>query len=164
MLTSSSQIASKKATQPLADFRPASAPVPATPIKRNKFNQRLDDVLDYDRDEVQRVKKLKSCNQHYIGNGCCHFNAGKPDKCPHAHNNRLTDADLKVLRVVARETPCKKGHDCDDPKCIYGHRCPFPLAMEGSMRGIGCLNGNACRFPSSMHGMDTVPVKIKTVR
>ena len=66
--------------------------------------------------------------------------------------------------MVARETPCKKGHGCDDVKCIYGHRCPFPLATEGSMRGIGCLNGNACRFPSSMHGMDTQAVRVKTVR
>jgi hypothetical protein len=68
------------------------------------------------------------------------------------------------LRVVARETPCKKGHECDDPKCIYGHQCPFPAASEGSMRGSGlCLNGEACRFPASMHGMDLQPMRITKV-
>ena len=160
-------MAGKKATAPLTDLsRPATAQVTMSPpIKRNKAGQRLDDILDYDREDVQRVKKLKSCNQHYIGeNGCCHFNAGKPDKCPHAHHHKFTEQDLKTLRVVARETPCKKGHYCEDPKCIYGHRCPFPVANEGSMRGLGCLNGNACRFPASMHGMDTVAVRTKTVR
>ena len=127
---------------------------------RNLKGQRIDDTLDYDRDEVQRLKKLKMCNQHYIGLGCCHYNAGKSDKCPHRHDIRLTTKERYSLRVVARETPCKKGFECDDVKCIYGHRCPFPLATEGSARGSGmCLNGDNCRFSRDMHGVDTKVVK-----
>lgn len=148
----------------MADLVRSSTVPLDSPISRNRAGQRVDDILEYDRDEVQRIKKLKSCNQHYIGNGCCHYNAGKADKCPHAHHHKFSEADLKVLRVVARETPCKKGHYCDDVKCIYGHRCPFPVASEGSLRGIGCLNGGACRFPASMHGMDNVAVRVKTIR
>ena len=128
-------------------------------IRRNRRGQRLDSDLDYDRDEVQRMKRLKCCNQHYIGNGCCHYLAGKADKCPHAHDLKLSKRELFTLSVVARETPCKRGSDCDDTRCIYGHTCPFPVATEGTMRGIGCLNGEACRFPREMHGMDKTAVK-----
>ena len=138
--------------------------MPTTTIPRNKKGYRLDTAVQYDRDEVQRLKKLKACNQHYIGVGCCHYNAGKADKCPHNHRYTFSYSELKSLRVVARETPCKKGHDCDDPKCIYGHQCPFPTASKGSLRGSGlCLNGEGCRFPASMHGMDLVPLRITKV-
>ena len=158
-----STVAKKNAHLPLADILRPLPGLRENVIKRNKKGQRVDEQMDYDRDEVQRIKKLKSCNQHYIGVGCCHFNAGKADKCPHSHHYKFTAPELKILRVVARETPCKKGHECDDVKCIYGHQCPFPLATEGSMRGSGCLNGEACRFPRSMHGMDTQAVRtIKT--
>ncbi|KAK3701203.1 hypothetical protein LTR37_015582 [Vermiconidia calcicola] len=133
-------------------------------VSRNRKGQRLDTNLEYNREEVQRIKKMKACNQHYLGtNGCCHYNAKKEDKCPHDHRINFSATDKKWLRVVARETPCKKGHECDDPKCIYGHHCPFPVATEGSMRGVGCLNGNDCRFPSSMHGMDLAPFKTTRV-
>lgn len=151
-------LAMKNAHRPLVDLKRTTSEQKDI-IKRNKHGERLDIDLEYDRDEVQRVKKFKACNQHYIGKGCCHYNADKADKCPHGHHYKLTTAELKTLRVVARETPCKKGHSCEDPECIYGHRCPFPVATEGSMRGTGCLNGELCRFPRSMHGMDTVPVK-----
>ena len=151
-------VTTKNAHRPLKDIPRASSDATDV-IKRNKYGQRLDNDLEYDRDEVQRMKKLKSCNQHYIGRGCCHFNAGKIDKCPHNHHYKFTSTELKWLRAVARETPCKKSHECDDPDCIYGHHCPFPVATEGSMRGVGCMNGDLCRFPRSMHGMETVPVK-----
>ncbi len=150
-------VTSKNKHRPLTDRlrRPSNEPV-EPPIKRNRAGQRIDIPGDYDRDEVQRVKKMKGCNQHYIGMGCCHYNAGRPDKCPHNHHYNFTRQELKTLRVVAKETPCKRGHECDDKNCIYGHMCPFPLATQGSMRGVGCLIGDDCRFPRSMHDMDTV--------
>ncbi|KAK4541043.1 hypothetical protein LTR36_008412 [Oleoguttula mirabilis] len=139
---------------------PTNSTSPPKSILRNLKGQRVDQTLEYDRDEVLRLKRLKMCNQHYIGNGCCHYNAGKPDKCPHRHDVKLSNQSRYTLRVVARETPCKKGFECDDAKCIYGHRCPFPLATEGSSRGSGmCLNGDNCRFPREMHGVDTKVVK-----
>ncbi|KAK5167830.1 uncharacterized protein LTR77_007529 [Saxophila tyrrhenica] len=155
-------VISKNKLRPLADTLRRQSVEPAATIKRNRAGQRIDVPGDYDRDEVQRIKKLKGCNQHYIGAGCCHYNAGRADKCPHNHHFKFSAAELKTLRVVAKETPCKRGHDCDDVNCIYGHMCPFPSATVGSMRGSGCLNGNDCRFPISMHDMDTVPVR--TVR
>ena len=153
----------KNAHKPLLNVHRPTVDAPLEPIRRNRKGQRLDHELEYEREEVQRLKKLKACNQHYIGIGCCHYNAGKSDKCPHSHHHKFTAAELKMLRVVARETPCKRGHSCDNIKCIYGHQCPFPPATEGSMRGIGCLNGDACRFPYTMHAMDTHPIKLLRV-
>ena len=157
--TTYARMAIKNAHQPFIDL-PRAPPVTKETVKRNRHGQRIDDELEYDRDEVQRIKKMKSCNQHYIGNGCCHYNAGKADKCPHNHHMKFSATELKWLRVVARETPCKKGQECDDPKCIYGHHCPFPPATEGSMRGIGCVNGDTCRFPGSMHNVDNQPLRM----
>lgn len=131
---------------------------PINPIRRNKQGYRLDDIPEYNREEVQRVKALKMCNQKYLGiNGCCH----RPEKCPHRHDLKPSNAELKTLRVVARETPCKKGTGCDDPHCIYGHRCPYPPATEGSMRGAQCVAGSECRFPHEMHNMDRTAVEPK---
>ncbi|KAJ8607879.1 hypothetical protein MRB53_039975 [Persea americana] len=149
-----------RATQPLTDEAPKPNYEYAHPssVARNKRGQRIDSSLEYDREAVQRLKKLKLCNQFYIGGGCCHFAAGKADKCPHRHDVNLSSSEKHCLRVVARETPCKRGTTCDDLKCIYGHKCPFPIAAEGSLRGT-CMNGELCRFPREMHGMDLVPVK-----
>ncbi|GAB7357987.1 hypothetical protein MBLNU230_g0154t1 [Neophaeotheca triangularis] len=131
---------------------------PSKDVKRNKQGYRLDDIPEYNREEVQRVKGLKMCNQKYLGiNGCCH----RPEKCPHRHDLVPSNAELKTLRVVARETPCKKGTGCEDPYCIYGHRCPYPAATEGSMRGAQCVAGVDCRFPLEMHNMDRTPVEQK---
>jgi len=155
------KVSGSAAALPFTDLaRPASQQTEViSAIRRNRKGQRLDEPMDYNHDDVYRLKKLKCCNQHYIGVGCCHFNASKADKCPHRHDAKLSTKDLYNLRVVARETPCKKGTDCEDVKCIYGHCCPFPIATEGSMRGVGCLNGDACRFPAVMHGMDKMAVK-----
>jgi hypothetical protein len=159
-------MAKMSAGKPFTEVKPRKNQDKAQPkeVLRNIRGQRIDEPLDYDRDEVQRIKKLKMCNQHYIGiNGCCHYKAGKSEKCPHRHDIKLNKHELHCLRIVSRETPCKKGMDCDDPHCIYGHRCPFPTANEGGMRGSGaCLNGENCRFPREMHGTDTKAVK--TVR
>jgi hypothetical protein len=156
-------VTSKQKHKPLVDLHRQMNENVAESVKRNRAGQRVDVPGDYDRDEVQRIKKLKGCNQHYIGGGCCHYIAGREDKCPHSHHYNFSKEELKTLRVVAKETPCKRGHDCDDPKCIYGHMCPFPRATEGSMRGIGCLNGDTCRFPRSMHDMDTNPVRMNRI-
>ncbi|KAK1080247.1 hypothetical protein LTR48_007843, partial [Friedmanniomyces endolithicus] len=87
----------------------------AKEILRNRAGHRVDEALDYDREEVLRLKKLKMCNQHYIGGGCCHYNAGKSDKCPHKHEIKVTAQERYFLRVVARETPCKKGYVISHP-------------------------------------------------
>lgn len=153
-------IAAKNAHKPLQELpKPAPEPKVIGPvIRQNKHEQRLDPHMDYDHDRVYELKKLKLCNQHYIGRGCCHWEAGN-GACPHKHDYPLSVKDSKWLRVVARETVCKKGTSCVDFDCIYGHHCPYPKANEGSMRGIGCINGDACRFAREMHGMDMAVVK-----
>ncbi|SMY21158.1 unnamed protein product [Zymoseptoria tritici ST99CH_1A5] len=150
-----SSIAQRSAHLPFKDLtRPAPEPKLSGPlIRQNKYEQRLDQHMDYDHDRVYELKKLKLCNQHYIGRGCCHWEAGN-GACPHKHDYPLSAKDKNWLRVVARETVCKKGTYCLDFECIYGHHCPYPKANEGSMRGIGCINGDACRFGREMHGMD----------
>ncbi|KAK5711479.1 hypothetical protein LTR17_018415 [Elasticomyces elasticus] len=157
-------VAKSSAARPLTSTTRVPTPTNITSVTkeilRNRHGHRVDETLDYDREEVQRLKRLKMCNQHYIGSGCCHYNAGKSDKCPHKHEIKASAHEKYCLRVVARETPCKKGLYCDDTKCIYGHRCPFPLATQGSLRGSGgCLNGENCRFGPEMHGVDTKVVK-----
>ncbi|KAK1064030.1 hypothetical protein LTR33_012160 [Friedmanniomyces endolithicus] len=97
----------------------------AKEILRNRAGHRVDEALDYDREEVLRLKKLKMCNQHYIGGGCCHYNAGKSDKCPHKHEIKVTAQERYFLRVVARETPCKKGYVISHPTS------PSPYLDEG---------------------------------
>ncbi|CAK4030169.1 Hypothetical predicted protein [Lecanosticta acicola] len=149
-------IARASATLPYKDLtRPAPEPKIAGPvIRQNRAGQRLDPDMAYDHDKVYELKKQKYCNQHYIGRGCCHYEAGN-GACPHKHDAKLNKDELKWLRVVARETVCKKGTACLEFDCIYGHHCPYPKMMEGSMRGIGCINGDNCRFGREMHGMDT---------
>lgn len=154
-------IAARAAHRSFQDLtKPAPEPKIVGPvIRQNKNEQRLDAHMDYDHDRVYELKKLKLCNQHYIGRGCCHHEAGN-GACPHKHDYPLSVKDTKWLRVVARETVCKKGTACVDFECIYGHHCPYPKANEGSMRGIGCINGDACRFAREMHGMDMAVAKI----
>jgi len=154
-------VAKKSSSLPFTDLPKQQAAIqPPKAVSRNRAGYRIDEELEYNRDEVQRLKRIKLCNQHYLGQGCCHYNAGKADKCPHKHDMKLTSQERYWLRVVARETPCKRGFECDDVKCIYGHRCPFPVATEGSSRGSGsCLNGENCRFPREMHGVDTKVIK-----
>lgn len=129
-------------------------------IRRNKLRQRLDPPPpEYKKDEVNRVKKLKLCNAHYLRGDCPYATT----KCEHEHFYKCTKSEIETLRLVARMSACIYGSACDEEKCIYGHCCPFPSAKEGSMRGKGCLNGENCRFPDHMHGMDMIPVKLSKV-
>ena len=60
-------VTSKNAHRPLKNLVRSNTEPAESGIKRNKKGQRLDEPMEYDRDEVQRIKKMKSCNQHYIG-------------------------------------------------------------------------------------------------
>ncbi|EER42013.1 C-x8-C-x5-C-x3-H type zinc finger protein [Histoplasma capsulatum H143] len=63
-----------------------------------------------------------------------------------------------VLHAVARMTPCRFGTDCDDPGCIYGHRCP-----QSEIGKKDCFWGSNCRFDTAAHGIDTTIVKVTKV-
>lgn len=86
-------------------------------IPRNRFGQRIDQVLQYDKNEVKRVQKLHMCNVHYLRHDCPYG-----DECTHDHYYQPNKNEISTLKCVARQTPCRFGSACDDVKCIYGHR------------------------------------------
>uniref|UniRef100_A0A093V0F0 C3H1-type domain-containing protein n=1 Tax=Talaromyces marneffei PM1 TaxID=1077442 RepID=A0A093V0F0_TALMA len=123
--TSWSSWASVTASNPgdvtLQSLKPASAAAPKTPVvERNKLGQRIDrmDFKSVSKEELSRIKKMKLCNLYFLLGECPNTN------CYHDHDYKLSKEEKDVLRAVARMTPCHFGMTCDDPKCIYGHRCP----------------------------------------
>ncbi|MCJ1479388.1 hypothetical protein MMC13_008073 [Lambiella insularis] len=58
---------------------PLSAPQPlssenANKIPRNKYGQRIDPVIQYDKSEFKRVQKIHMCNVHFLRNDCPYDN------------------------------------------------------------------------------------------
>jgi hypothetical protein len=147
-------------TKSWAKLAQAVAPLPQTSAipraleeptpRHNSKGQRIDPPIVGDWKEIQRVKAIKMCNMHYLHPDGCKFSA---DYCNHRHDYKPTVAEIRLLRSVSRETACRHGVGCDETVCVYGHRCPFPLATEGTMRGLWCINGEKCRFPKDMHGI-----------
>jgi hypothetical protein len=141
---------------------PAKTPTPPIPnvkqtpgISRNRLGQRVDKFdPSIPREEIQRIKKLKLCNIFFLQgpDACTNSN------CSHDHNYPLTRGEKKVLGEVARMTPCYYQMDCDDPDCIYGHRCPQSKPGEKE-----CWYKEDCRFWGWGHGIDTRVVKTTKV-
>ena len=129
----------------------ASKPIKGKLIETNRAGHRIDRVDDSIANyEIQRVKKLKLCNIYYLQS---------PDlctssSCTHRHDYPISNSERKTLREVARMTPCYYKLDCDDPECIYGHRCP-----QSEVGKYGCYYGEDCRFYGWGHGIDTRVVK-----
>ncbi|KAH8696668.1 CCCH zinc finger protein [Talaromyces proteolyticus] len=129
---------------------PTSEPV----VQRNKVGQRIDrmDFKNLSKDELNRVKKMKLCNLFFLLGSCPNTN------CYHDHDHKLTRDEKEVLRAVARMTPCHFGMSCEDPKCIYGHRCP-----QSEVGKKDCHWGSNCRFEPAQHGIDLTVVKTTKV-
>ncbi|KAG7002398.1 hypothetical protein G7Y79_00027g060900 [Physcia stellaris] len=125
-------------------------PVPR--IDHNKYGQRVDSTLIYDKESVKKIRGLHLCVNHYLRE--CTYG----DSCTNRHDVNLNKNDLHTLRVVARQQPCRFGTGCDDPLCTYGHRCP--MEREGSRE---CFFGADCRFPVDMHGIDLKIVRTTKV-
>ncbi|PLN77054.1 hypothetical protein BDW42DRAFT_177599 [Aspergillus taichungensis] len=123
-------------------------------VERNKLGQRVDrlDFKTLPRDELNRMKKLKLCNFYHIQGTCPN------DNCPHDHARKLTKSEHLILVAIARMTPCRYGLECDDPECMYGHRCP-----QSEPGRKDCFWGDNCRFDKSAHGVDTNIVKVTKV-
>jgi hypothetical protein len=149
--------ASLTASNPSAgDFAPAAAK-PASPapraapvIEQNRHGERVDRLSfkSIPKEELIRVKKMKLCNLHYLLGECPNTN------CYHDHNHKLAKNEKLVLQAVARMTPCHFGLACEDPTCIYGHRCP-----QSEVGKKDCFWGSSCRFEVAQHGIDTTVVK-----
>jgi hypothetical protein len=149
------KLAQDVAKLPLTNIAPRVVEQPTR--RHNRKGQRIDPPFDYDMEALQRVKKIKMCNMHYLHPDGCKWPASK---CNHRHDYKPTPAELKLLKSVSRETACHHGVGCDEDICVYGHRCPFPAATEGSMRGLYCMLGDKCRFPREMHGIkDSAPAR-----
>lgn len=149
--TTWAMISQKVADQPLTMTSQLNKPVSVPGIRRNKKGQRIDPTPpDYKKDEVDRLRKMKLCNAHYLRDDCPYAD----NKCTHEHEYKISKDELQSLKLVARMSPCIHGTGCNDPKCIYGHSCPFPQATLGSMRGKGCIMAEDCRFAPEMHGVD----------
>jgi hypothetical protein len=131
-----------------SNTKSGTTPVKSTPgINRNRLGQRIDDMDDsIPNEDIKRVKKLKLCNVFYLNGGDACTNA----RCTHDHDYNITKNDLRTLKQVARMTPCYFKTECDDPKCIYGHRCP--QSQPGSKE---CWYKEDCRFAGWGHGIDT---------
>lgn len=147
---------------PLPQTSAVQRPAEQPSRRHNKKGQRIDPPFDHDLEALQRVKKIKMCNMHYLHPDGCKWPASK---CNHRHDYKPTPVELKLLKSVSRETPCYHGVGCDETVCVYGHRCPYPAATEGSMRGFNCMLGENCRFPREMHGIrDTAPARGNNTR
>lgn len=129
--------------------------MPVSAIPRNKHGQRIDPVDDsIPYQELQRIKKMKLCNIFYLqGKSYC------DGSCNHSHVYPLKSHEKNILREVARMTPCYYKTECDDPGCIYGHRCP-----QNKPDKRDCYYQNECRFTGWGHGIDTKVVKTQQIR
>jgi hypothetical protein len=130
-------------------------------IARNRAGQRVDPPCkDYDKIEVDRIKKIKMCNVHFLRDECPYAT-----NCTHLHAYKPTSDELCTLRLVARMAPCSNGSNCQDAMCIYGHRCPAPPHKTHYVKGTkSCIFGDLCKFPASLHDIDTNVVKTLVVR
>ena len=94
-------------------------------ISRNRAGQRIDPPCkDYDKIEVDRVKKIKMCNVHFLRNECPY-----ETNCTHLHAYKPTASEVSTLRLVARMAPCSNGSGCQDIRCIYGKKHPYTNCM-----------------------------------
>lgn len=153
-------LSASTATQDPIDFQPvarskASSSTPPRTVERNKYGQRVDrfDFKAINRDELNRLKKLKLCNYYFLLGEC-----PNEENCYHDHDRKLTRQELHTLSAIARMTPCRFGLDCSDPDCIYGHRCPQSEPGKKT-----CFRGESCRFETLAHGIDTNIVKVTKI-
>ncbi|CAG8925401.1 unnamed protein product [Penicillium salamii] len=128
---------------------------PPKTVERNKYGQRVDrlDFKSIPRDDLNKLKKLKLCNYHFLLGEC-----PNEESCYHDHDRKLSRQDLHILSAIARMTPCRFGLECDDVECIYGHRCPQSEPGKKT-----CFRGDSCRFEPVAHGIDTNIVKVTKI-
>ncbi|KAL2784813.1 hypothetical protein BJX66DRAFT_77548 [Aspergillus keveii] len=142
-----SNYASAAKTSLAQSTTPATAQAINTPTKLlaacfNAKGHRVDRPLrTSSKDTVNALKRKKLCNPFHILGSCPYSNYSN---CSHKHGPVLSAQERIDLMSIARLCFCSSGLLCDNPKCIYGHRCPWE----------NC-NGQDCRFSEEMHGVDT---------
>ncbi|RMD42058.1 hypothetical protein DV735_g3064, partial [Chaetothyriales sp. CBS 134920] len=131
---------------------PATPPVSSSPgpgtntpvLFQNKYHQRLDPPLRYDKDflGVLFSSKTKLCNNFYLKGHCSYG-----EHCSWDHSERLNALQLDTLRYKARTSACRDPF-CLDADCTLGHRCP---------RGERCAI-SLCKYLPEMHTVDVSEV------
>ncbi len=105
---------------------------------RNAEGQRIDPHLKASSATVNAIKPRKLCNNYHLRDFCTN------PYCTYEHGNPLSPAESDALRFLARQVPCAESTYCEDPLCLFGHRC---------INGVKC-NKYSCRFSDDMHGVD----------
>jgi hypothetical protein len=90
------------------------------PIIRNSSGKRIDKELSVDSSLLQRMKAFNLCSCHYLREDCV-------QKCrrSHAYARPLSLEEHDAVWYLARSALCKsvkQKSDCNDDRCIYGHR------------------------------------------
>lgn len=119
-----------------------SVTVPARkdyPVLQNSRGQRLDAVISPPQSLVRVLRDKKLCNPFHIL-GECPYN-----DCIFVHGVRLDEKGIEARRLLARQTPCLSGLQCNDEKCLLGHQCPDKACVK---------IGRGCRFTPEMHSVD----------
>lgn len=98
---------------------------------RNEMGKRIDKFLDVDTTSpyLSVIRQARLCHWFYLRGRC--------DGCDRNHRVPLDAIESDYLWYQARHGFChkiRKGKDCDDPKCIYGHE-------EGNQVGSGKASG-----------------------
>ncbi len=86
--------------------------------------------------EIQYQKSREGkryCNKFHLCGSC-------EGNCGYLHDP-LHPAEKLVKRHFLRGEKCKKGGQCREPKCFYGHHCDCPQTKK-------------CAFPPSLHNID----------
>ena len=109
---------------------PAALTDRLSPVFRNDTGKRVDKLLAVDPSTpyLNFLRQANLCAWYYL--------RGKCDGCDRNHANPpLRAREFDCLWFFARHGLCfkvRKGKDCDDPKCIYGHEEGHPM---GSVTG-----------------------------
>ncbi|KAL8827583.1 MAG: hypothetical protein Q9170_006958 [Blastenia crenularia] len=149
---STANAAAQLVSPPATPTPTVSYPMTSEEIPRNRYGQRIDPPVVYDKEVVNKVRSLKLCNVHFLRRDCAY------DPCTHSHKYKITKNELQSLKTLARMVPCFYGSECDDPKCIYGHRCPFSVTGRKD-----CSFGDNCKFERELHGLDATVVRTTKV-
>lgn len=100
--------------------RKAEEAIPKDGIPRNRQGERIDPHVNFCLTARNSIAKREPrvCNVHHL-RGNCPFGRA----CAYSHDP-LGEKEIKALRRLAREQPCRKGSQCEDPTCFAGHHCP----------------------------------------
>lgn len=102
------------------------------PVIRNGKGKRIDKILDVDITSpyLGVIRQHRLCAWFYLRGRC--------DGCDRNHRvPPLNARESDYLWYITRQGLChnsRKGKDCDDPKCLYGHE-------KGHLIGSGRVSG-----------------------